>query len=241
MLSIIIPTLNEEKLLPGILNQLCSLDLQQKFRYEIIISDGGSTDSTIKIAESYKVRIVHEPKSLTKNIASGRNFGAKHANGDILMFINADILIDKPEIFLTYVIKDFGSSKNVALTCFVEIFPGENTFGDWVFHSFYNNYFFLINKFGLGMGRGECQVIRKHVFEQLCGYKEYLAAGEDFDLFKRAAKNGKILFLRKFKVFESPRRYRKYGYFKVAYSWSLNAFSILRSDKSNSDTWEQVR
>jgi len=48
--SIIIPTLNEEKLLPNLLKLLSHQELKKKYDYEIIVSDGGSKDCTIEIA-----------------------------------------------------------------------------------------------------------------------------------------------------------------------------------------------
>lgn len=241
MLSIIIPTLNEEKLLPGLLEQLHQSTLRDSFEYEVIVSDGGSSDRTLEVCKDFNVKICREPYHKSNNIASGRNYGASFANGDVLLFINADIRFHEPEKLFHFILHEFKQSESIAMTCFVEVFPEVRRVSDIIFHFMYNNYFVLINKLGIGMGRGECQVIKRAVFESLSGYRVHLAAGEDFDLFRRAAHQGKILFMRKFKVFESPRRYRKYGYFNVALSWTLNAFSILRSDKSNSDYWEQVR
>ena len=56
--SIIIPTLNEEEFLPRVLTNL------QKFteELEIIISDGGSTDNTIKIAENLGAKVCSSKK-----------------------------------------------------------------------------------------------------------------------------------------------------------------------------------
>ena len=45
--SIIIPTLNEEKLLPKLLNQLNEKALRNRYQYEIIISDGGKIQETL--------------------------------------------------------------------------------------------------------------------------------------------------------------------------------------------------
>ncbi len=68
-----------------------------------------------------------------------------------------------------------------------------------------------------------------------------LSAGEDFDLFKRIRKHGKILFANNLCVYESPRRYRKLGYSGVTWSWIKNSISIIFKNKSLSKEWEQVR
>ena len=56
--SIIIPTLNEEKALPKLLEQLSDKKYKNKYSYEIIISDGGSTDNTLTIADQYTDKII---------------------------------------------------------------------------------------------------------------------------------------------------------------------------------------
>lgn len=239
-LSIIIPTLNEEKLLPFLLKQL--QDIKKTYpETEVIISDGGSKDSTLNIAQNYNCKIVKDD-SETGNIASGRNYGAAHSSGEVLLFINADIRFQKPAIFFDYIYKNFPYSGFAAMTCFVKTFPEESRVQDQIFHSFYNAYFILLNRIGIGMGRGECQVVKREIFNNVGGYNIHLAAGEDFDLFRRIKNNGnKILFHRGFIVYESPRRYRKLGYLGVASLWTKNAVSILLKNKSLSKVWEQVR
>lgn len=239
-LSIIIPTLNEEKLLPFLLNQL--QDIKKEYtETEIIISDGGSKDKTLLIAEEFGCTIVTDDTA-KGNIASGRNFGAAHSSGDVLLFINADIRFQNPLAFFDYTYNKFSSSGFAAMTCYVRTFPEESRLADDVFHSFYNAYFIFLNLIGIGMGRGECQVVKRDVFNSVNGYNTLLAAGEDFDLFRRIKNAGhKIFFNKNYTVFESPRRYRKLGYFGVASLWTKNAVSILLKNKSISKVWEQVR
>jgi len=82
MLSIIIPTLNEEKYLPFLLSSI----KEQNFKdYEIILSDAGSEDRTIEIAKSYGCRVVKGGLP-----AKGRNQGARAAAGDLLLFLDSD-------------------------------------------------------------------------------------------------------------------------------------------------------
>lgn len=239
--SIIIPTLNEEKLIGELLIQLTNPDLRGKFDIEVIVSDGGSTDKTIEIAAEYVDLLIEHKNNYPQKIACGRNAGAAEAKGDILIFLNADIKLSDPLKFFHFIEHEFLNSNYLAMTCFVKIFPELVTTVDKIFHTAYNNYFALLNKIGIGMGRGECQVIRKEVFNQFGGYNEELAAGEDFDLFRRIRKKGEILFTRKVVVYESPRRFRKFGYAYVTLTWIKNGFSILIKNKAVSDKWEPVR
>lgn len=238
--SIIIPTLNEEKLLPNILSQLSDSRLREKYSFEIIVSDGGSNDDTIKIAGKFGAKIVNH-RGKVQTIAKGRNDGARAAEGNILIFINGDVLFENAKEFFDYVENKFIPSDYSAMTCKVKVFPEEEIRGDRIFHGFYNNYFKTLNKLGMGMGRGECQVIRKEVFERVGGNLEHLTAGEDFDLYRRIKMSGKILFADELCVYESPRRYRKLGYFNVTFSWLKNSVSVVLKKKSLSVEWEQVR
>ncbi|MCF8267496.1 MAG: glycosyltransferase [Ignavibacteriales bacterium] len=238
--SIIIPTLNEEKLLPGLLESINSPELRKLYSYEIIISDGGSTDGTIEKALIHADKITVHNQEQPQNIAAGRNKGAEGAIGDILVFLNADVRLDDPEISMQEIMV-FKKEKNYdAATCYVKIFPEERIFSDKIFLGFYNYYFHLLNIIGVGMGRGEYQIIRKSVFERVRGYNESLPAGEDFDLFKRIRKHGKIKNLKATMVYEAPRRFRKYGHLKILLTWFVNSASVIFFKKSFSDKWERT-
>lgn len=239
--SIIIPTLNEEKLLPDLLKQLTNPELTSIFSFEIIISDGGSNDNTLKIALNYADIIIVHTNDKLQSIAAGRNEGAKHATGDILFFLNGDIRIDEPLKFFNFVRNYFENSSYLAMTVFVSIFPEESNKMDRVFHFCFNHYFKWLNNFGIGMGRGECQIVRKEIFDEVKGYNDDFVAGEDFELFRRIRKKGDILYTGKIRVFESPRRFRQRGYFAVTWLWTKNGFSVLLKKRSISKIWEQVR
>lgn len=72
MISVIIPTLNEEKLLPNLLDQLNDQKLKETFHYEIIISDGGSKDRTIEIAKQYTDKVVIHNDQRRQKISEGK-------------------------------------------------------------------------------------------------------------------------------------------------------------------------
>jgi hypothetical protein len=68
-----------------------------------------------------------------------------------------------------------------------------------------------------------------------------MAAGEDFDLYRRIRSIGRVKYDRKLLVFESPRRYRKYGYARVYFDWIRNGVAVLLRHRSAQDVWEEVR
>jgi rSAM/selenodomain-associated transferase 2 len=84
LISIIIPTLNEETNLPVTLQQLVDLP-----DVELIVVDGGSTDATVEIARRFTsyVFVSHPGR------ARQMNLGARHATGDILLFLHADTFL----------------------------------------------------------------------------------------------------------------------------------------------------
>jgi glycosyltransferase involved in cell wall biosynthesis len=220
---------------------LSAPELKTDFDLEIIVADGGSKDNTLNIALDYADIVTVHTDNNVQNIAAGRNAGARMANGDILFFLNSDIRIDESGKFFNFVKDYFVNSSYLAMTVFVSIFPEESNTLDRVFHYFYNRYFRWLNNIGIGMGRGECQIVRNEIFEKVNGYNENLAAGEDFDLFRRIRKIGDILYTGRIRVYESPRRFRQRGYFAVTWVWTKNGLSVLLKNKSISKIWEQVR
>lgn len=240
MISIIIPTLNEEKLLPQLLKQIFVPEVDTS-SIEVIISDGGSTDSTLEVAQPFPVRIVTPDSDERQTIAKGRNLGAKAASGSILVFINADVLFDDIHAFLNAVQVSMAISGVSGATCSVQVFPEEERFSDKLFHIVHNTYVRFLNAIGEGMGRGECQVVSKELFDRIGGYNNAMVAGEDYDLFRRVRKHGKILMLKGITLYESPRRFRKYGYIRIIWGWIKNALSVIFRNTSSSDEWEPVR
>ena len=88
--SIIIPAFNEERLLAETLRQVraASLSLTERgWAVECIVCDNNSTDRTAELARAGGARVVFEP---VNQIARARNRGAAAADGDWLVFVDAD-------------------------------------------------------------------------------------------------------------------------------------------------------
>jgi glycosyltransferase involved in cell wall biosynthesis len=238
--SVIIPTLNEEKLLGRMLRQFTPQHVRE-YNLEVIVSDGGSTDRTLQIAHSFAHKVIINEPAVKQTIALGRNRGAAGSTGDVLVFLNADTLVSDVDRFFMRVREELQDRSVVALTCSVGVYPGEQRTVDRWFHGFYNWFFYMMNRVGMAMGRGECHIIRRAVFEQIQGYAGHIAAGEDYEMFTRLEKIGRVKFLRDVLVYESPRRYRKYGYAYVTASWFLNFLSVFFLKRSLLSQWKPVR
>lgn len=94
LLSVIIPTLNEAETLPLLLHDLKK---QEQVSLEIIIGDGGSTDQTEIITETFGARFV----ASRRGRGTQMNAAAEQASGDYLLFLHADSTIDAPELLRT--------------------------------------------------------------------------------------------------------------------------------------------
>jgi glycosyltransferase involved in cell wall biosynthesis len=185
--------------------------------------------------------IVENGDDTKQTISLGRNLGAKNAHGDIFVFLNADTLINEPEQFLKRIAEEINADGVVAVTCSVQVYPEEQRGVDRIYHGFYNWLFSAMNRIGMGMGRGECHIMKRGTFERIGGYDAAIAAGEDYDLFRRLEKLGRIKFLKDLIVYESPRRYRKYGYAYVTAAWFLNFLSVFLLRRSVLSEWKPVR
>jgi cellulose synthase/poly-beta-1,6-N-acetylglucosamine synthase-like glycosyltransferase len=84
--SVIVPAYNAESTLEGCLTALESQTVDREL-YEVILVDDGSTDGTADIAQQHGVRIFSQPNA---GPAAARNSGADMANGEILLFTDAD-------------------------------------------------------------------------------------------------------------------------------------------------------
>jgi glycosyltransferase involved in cell wall biosynthesis len=240
MISVVVPALNEEKLLERMLLQFTP-ELVSRYDLEIIVSDGGSTDHTLALARRHARVVVENTEGTRQTIALGRNLGARKASGDVLVFLNADTLIADPERFFAAILPALAEPGVVALTCSVRVYPDEERWSDRAFHGFYNWFFSMMNRVGMGMGRGECHIIPRTAFMAVGGYAGRIAAGEDYDMFRRLKRQGTIRFMNDVLVYESPRRYRRYGYLTVSASWFMNFLSVQFLGRSILDEWKPVR
>ena len=108
MISIIIPTYNELKVL---LDCLKSLEKQDYSDFEVILVDDGSIDNTQELASDFKskkYRLIFL-KQNHKGPGAARNLGASKAKGDILVFVDADMTFDKD--FLKNLVKPIEQKK----------------------------------------------------------------------------------------------------------------------------------
>lgn len=241
MLSIIIPTRNEEKIIGETLKKL--RDGITEHAFELIVADGGSTDRTIEIAHRYADVVLEFHEKERKTIAWGKNKGAQAAKGDMLLFIDADIALPQPNELLRAALARFAADpKLVGLTANLRVFPGMETFADWFFFGMVNRDHWLNNNvFQSGSASGEFQMIPKRAFDQVHGYKDYLPVAEDNDMFRRLAEIGHTRIARDLTAYHTGRRAHEVGWPRLLREWLVNYLSVRFFDRSHHKEWYEVR
>jgi glycosyltransferase involved in cell wall biosynthesis len=107
-ISVIIPTLNEEKFIGKCLSAVKKQDYCRDF--ETIVVDGHSTDRTKEVASKYNVKTLDSPK---RNIGFQKNFGTHVCNGEICFYLDADSIA--PENWITRHLKEYENDRRTVM------------------------------------------------------------------------------------------------------------------------------
>lgn len=207
--SVVIPAYNEEICLPATLQAIGAALANAGCDSELIVVDNESADKTARIAEDFGAKVFTETEH---NIAAVRNAGARGADGDVLIFVDADTLVP-PTLF-----------GKIA-----EAMQDEKCFGGAVaveygtFKRKWMKYYLLGWKFWgrlFNMKQGAAQFCRKAVFEELGGYDETVYMGEDVMFYWRLSKlarrkGGSLFFIENPKVKTSARRFDRMSLWKT--------------------------
>jgi modification methylase len=205
-LSVIIPTLNEAARLPRLLQALQAQSLPP---FEVIVADAGSQDGTPAIAESFGARVV--PGGLP---ATGRNAGARHARGEMFLFLDADVL-PGPD-FIECALKEMTEAGLEISPCLIEAL--EDDPGNQVIAEFTNLYMQILAPVS-PRAPGFCVFVRRQVHEAIGGFDETLKLSEDHDYARRAVKVAKYGFLTEVRIPVSMRRVEKEGLSGLAFKY----------------------
>ncbi|MDP4007023.1 MAG: glycosyltransferase [bacterium] len=192
MISVIIPTLNEEEYLPVVLRSVKKQGIKD---LEIIVADAGSRDRTVEIAKSFGCKVTKGGMP-----GKGRNEGAKAAKGDIFVFLDADANL--PSNFLKKFLKEFERKRLDVAGCLMKIPNKKRIYR--VFEKLYQLYFKSTEKFY--PHATNCIVTRRWLHEEIGGFDEIVKLGEDFKYIQEASKKGKFGFLTNVWFYVSPRR-----------------------------------
>jgi len=229
MLSIIIPTYNEEEYLPYLLR---SIEAQTFKDYEVIVADNGSTDRTADIAALFGAKV-----TAGGNPSEGRNLGAEAAAGENLLFLDADVILPDPW-FLQMTVAEFEKRKLGVATCRVQ--PLSDKKIDRLMHEAFN-YFMWVTCATHPHAPGFCIFARRDVHLAIGGFDVSIKLAEDHDYVSRAAKQAKFRILKTYKIPVSVRRLERDGRLNIAMKYLLCELHMRTKGNVRSDlfnyTW----
>ena len=202
-LSVVVPAYNEERHLPKTLEAIGKAAAVAGCPCELIVVDNDSRDGTRRVAESHGAKVAHEG---VHNIATVRNTGAAMADGDVVVFIDADTLV--PETLFREIASSMSSQKCFGGAVAVEYEPFDRK---WM--TIYLRGWKFWGKF-FNMTQGAAQFCRKSVFERLHGFDPTIFVGEDIEFYWRLSKyarqhGGRLRFVEQPTVLTSSRRFDK--------------------------------
>lgn len=196
-LSVIIPVLNEGAGIKEVIEGVIDADA------EIIVSDGGSSDNTVNLAEELGVKVIKSPTGRSLQM----NAGAAATSGNNLLFLHADTMV--PENYVTLIFESLMDKKPVA--------------GAFRFKTDMNNPLMRIIEFTanlrsrlLKLPYGDQGIfISKANFERAGGYPKVPVA-EDIFFIRNLKKFARIKTITENSV-TSARRWRKHGFLKTTF------------------------
>lgn len=231
-LSVIVPVLNEAGLLPGLFANLAG---QQGVVFELILSDGGSTDETLPLARRLAVDApfvcrIHEGRA-----GRGRqmNAGARFSNGGTLLFLHVDSIFSGTDVLaegLSVLDREAANSGNERIAGhFALRFQREDNQPSLAFY-FYEAKAALDRSGCIHGDQGF--MLRKSFFQQLGGFETSLGFLEDDRLAAKVRRLGGQWILLPGPLFTSARRFETEGFFPRQ---ALNAMILALEDAERED------
>ncbi len=224
-MSIVIATKNEQKYIARTLDHLTAAREEAEkngITTELIVVDSSQDKATLEVARKYTRNVYRQrPQGVSK----ARNYGAVKSNGRVMVFMDADTIVQKNT--LTDVYRIFKNESVVSAIAYVlssrihELSSSARLF--YVIDKFYIKACGLIPLLIRFYNRGDIVAVRRSIFDQVQGFDESLYMMEVTDLLNQAIKHGKIKVLSD-PVFESSRRLETWGVFKSYRIWWKNYF-----------------
>jgi glycosyltransferase involved in cell wall biosynthesis len=214
-LSVIIPTKNEAECLPRLLAALARQSMQPQ---EIIVADAQSTDNTREVARSFGARVVEGGLP-----GVGRNRGAEHATGSVLLFLDADVTLMSDD-FLAKALGEFVERKLTIAS--VSVCLPEGAAHDKVAHEMFNAY---VRLWGARRphAAGCCMFVKKELHQKIGGFDEQIVFCEDHEFAGRAVRNGANFGFLHVKIGLNTRRQELEGRIKLVLKYVLAEMHLM--------------
>ncbi len=178
LLSIIIPAYNEENYIAKTLAYITKY--APNIAYEVIVVDNGSTDNTANLVKEKGAKVVSLPIG---TIAAVRNKGVSASSGDILVFLDADILVTKEwQKGLDETIQQLSKNKKLITGSRCEAPRKSNWLNKYWFSMLSSSKVNYINSGHL--------ITTRTLFDEVNGFTERLKTAEDYDFCMKAKQVG---------------------------------------------------
>jgi glycosyltransferase involved in cell wall biosynthesis len=228
-LSIVIPAYNEEKYLEDCLQSVFKQDIPVPF--EVIVVDNASTDQTMAIAKKFDAKIVFESK---KGLSYARQCGLDTAQGELLVYIDADTRLSKN--WIKKIIHYFDTRPDVVgVSCNFYYFDGTLIeklgflIGQNLFLPFFVSFLRFINKPDVFFG--QAMALRTEALRKSGGInRDFVFHGEDTSLANKLHTQGKVRFLFPLFVYCSARRYQREGLLKTLALY-FTTYSLMQTGR----------
>lgn len=202
-LSVIVPVLNEERMLAATLRSARGPRV-----LEVIVVDGGSADGTVAVARDRAEIVLSAPRGR----AAQMNAGAAGARGEVLLFLHADTVL--PPHFDEAVMRSLEDPDVVGGRFDVRLLPGSPLL--WLTGELLN----LRSRLTRVATGDQAIFVRRRVFSEMGGFP-ILPLMEDVAFTTALKRRGRVACLRD-RVVTSSRRWRKHGVVRtVLLMWSL--------------------
>jgi len=202
VISIIIPTLDEERSLPPLLAAIH----QERAAHEVIVVDGGSQDRTLEVARDRGVRTLVSRPGRGAAISNG----AEASRGDVLFFLHADSTL--PPGALDRINEVLSTDANINGGNFRLVFDADTSFSRWL-----TGFYAWIRLLGFYYGDSGI-FVRRSVYEALGGFRP-MPLMEDLDFVRRLERFGRTCCIKDPPLVTSSRRFERRHPLEIVYGW----------------------
>jgi glycosyltransferase involved in cell wall biosynthesis len=223
--TVVIPSYNEEERIEQCLQAV--LLQPPQFIDKVVVADNNSQDRTVTLCRNYDVQIIQGGKP-----ATARNNGARRAESDYLLFIDADTVLS--DNFIERALSLFKKNHYKVASFFIKPHPRDlfNT----VLFTVYNILCYFMARFTLPTigTAGCCILVEKATHVSVGGFDEKMIVLEEYDYIRKIKTVGKFGII-PISVLTSTRRFQRGRRLKQAIILFIYYIKWLFRGKVNQD------